>query len=82
MQDRCVLFQAVSVIFVLCLAGRMFGGTNTVVPTTTLAAETGNKTSAASTFTTHLSLTLHVGMVQNILRQRLRFATSQCHPDR
>jgi PKD repeat protein len=45
--------RSISVLFLaLAVTTAVFGGTRTVVPTTTLSAETGNNTSSSSTFVT------------------------------
>ncbi len=72
----------VSAVFILCMAETLFAGTNTVVPTTTLAAETGNNTSASSTFTAQTNGNLGAGNVSKVSLRRWasRFPSGVSYP--
>jgi len=67
---------APSAILMLCLASGAYAGTNNVVPTTTLTAETGNNTSAASTFTPQSDGNLGAGNVSKVSIRTLLYAGS------
>jgi PKD repeat protein len=70
------LRSILSVAFVLVLASSLAAQITTVVPTTTLAAETGNNTSAASTFTAQSNGNAGAGNISKVPSNTLLYPGS------
>ncbi len=68
--------RSITLTILLAIATGAFAGTRTVVPTTTLSAETGNNTSSSSTFVTQTNGNIGQANISKIATSKLLYSGS------